>query len=70
MGGVRATTKSIQLWECWVLSFEKLHLRDMYQQPFRIDAIYEEEKVVFIYRPNLWRINDPPGLPDRRLRAS
>jgi ketosteroid isomerase-like protein len=24
------------------------HLHDMYQQPFRIDPIYEEEKVVFI----------------------
>jgi hypothetical protein len=24
------------------------HLRDMYQQPFRIDPIYKEEKVVFI----------------------
>ena len=24
------------------------HLHDMYQQPFRIDPVYEEEKVVFI----------------------
>ena len=24
------------------------HLHDMYQQPFRIDPIYEEEKVVFL----------------------
>jgi hypothetical protein len=24
------------------------HLHDMYQQPFRIDPLYQEEKVVFI----------------------
>jgi ketosteroid isomerase-like protein len=32
----------------WGIDDVMQHLRDMYQQPFRIDPIYEEEKVVFI----------------------
>ena len=32
----------------WGINDVMEHLRDMYQQPFRIDPIYEEEKVVFI----------------------
>jgi hypothetical protein len=36
----------------WGIDDVMQHLRDMYQQPFRIDPIYEEEKVVFI-SPNV-----------------
>ena len=32
----------------WGIDGVMQHLHDMYQQPFRIDPIYEEEKVVFI----------------------
>ena len=32
----------------WGIDDVMQHLQDMYQQPFRIDPIYEEEKVVFI----------------------
>jgi hypothetical protein len=32
----------------WGLDDVMQHLHDMYQQPFRIDPLYEEEKVVFI----------------------
>jgi ketosteroid isomerase-like protein len=32
----------------WGIDDVMQHLHDMYQQPFRIDPIYEEEKVVFI----------------------
>jgi hypothetical protein len=32
----------------WGIDDVMEHLHDMYQQPFRIDPIYEEEKVVFI----------------------
>jgi hypothetical protein len=32
----------------WGLDDVMQHLHDMYQQPFRIDPIYEEERVVFI----------------------
>lgn len=32
----------------WGIDDVLQHLHDMYQQPFRIDPIYEEEKVVFI----------------------
>jgi hypothetical protein len=32
----------------WGIDDVMQHLRDMYQQPFRIDPIYEEGKVVFI----------------------
>jgi len=32
----------------WGIDNVMQHLHDMYQQPFRIDPIYEEEKVVFI----------------------
>jgi hypothetical protein len=32
----------------WGINDVMQHLRDMYQQPFRIDPVYEEEKVVFI----------------------
>ena len=32
----------------WGIEDVLQHLRDMYQQPFRIDPIYEEEKVVFL----------------------
>lgn len=32
----------------WGIDDVMHHLHDMYQQPFRIDPIYEEEKVVFI----------------------
>jgi hypothetical protein len=34
----------------WGIDGVMQHLRDMYQQPFRIDPIYVEEKVVFITR--------------------
>src|SRR5271156_1196597 len=34
----------------WGIDDVMQHLHDMYQQPFRIDPIYEEEKVVFITR--------------------
>jgi hypothetical protein len=32
----------------WGIDDVMQHLRDMYQQPFRIDPVYEEEKVVFV----------------------
>ena len=32
----------------WGIEDVMRHLRDMYQQPFRIDPIYEEEKVAFL----------------------
>jgi hypothetical protein len=32
----------------WGIDDVMQHLHDMYQQPFRIDPVYEEEKVVFI----------------------
>jgi ketosteroid isomerase-like protein len=32
----------------WGIDDVMQHLHDMYQQPFRIDPIYEEEKVAFI----------------------
>ena len=32
----------------WGIDDVMQHLHDMYQQPFRIDPIYDEEKVVFI----------------------
>lgn len=32
----------------WGIDDVMQHLHDMYQQPFRIDPIYKEEKVVFI----------------------
>ena len=32
----------------WGIDDVMQHLRDMYQQPFRIDPIYEEERVVFL----------------------
>ncbi len=32
----------------WGIDDVMQHLHDLYQQPFRIDPIYEEEKVVFI----------------------
>jgi hypothetical protein len=32
----------------WGIDGVMQHLHDMYQQPFRIDPLYEEEKVVFI----------------------
>jgi hypothetical protein len=32
----------------WGIEDVMQHLHDMYQQPFRIDPIYEEEKVVFL----------------------
>ena len=32
----------------WGIDDVMQHLHDMYQQPFRIDPIYQEEKVVFI----------------------
>ena len=32
----------------WGMEDVMQHLHDMYQQPFRIDPIYEEEKVVFL----------------------
>jgi len=36
----------------WGIEDVMEHLHDMYQQPFRIDPLYQEEKVVFI-TPNI-----------------
>lgn len=36
----------------WGIDDVMQHLHDMYQQPFRIDPIYEEEKVAFITPEN------------------